>query len=43
MKIVWQYKDNEPIKVEIDEFIKTQIVLCLYGWEELRKIQEEAK
>ena len=30
-KVIWQYKDNEPIEEEIDEFIKTQIILCLLG------------
>lgn len=31
--IIWQYKDNEPIDVQIDDFIKTQIGLCLLGME----------
>lgn len=33
MKIVWQHKDDEPIEVTIDEFVETQIVLCLLGME----------
>ena len=33
MKIVWQHKDDEPIEVTIDEFLETQIELCLLGME----------
>jgi len=29
--LTWKHKDYEPIEVQIDKFIETQIELCLLG------------
>ena len=31
--LIWQYKDNQPLGLPIDNFVKSEIGLCLIGME----------
>ena len=35
--LIWKHKNFKPIEVVIDDFIKTQIELCLLGMEEKKE------